>query len=312
MQTAAVSSAKAGASSAPALSPPSREPSTSSLLLSTLGAYSELTKQLFLSIENPSQARGRCISDASAAKTWTTSDIPSILAALHEADQLLASRIQLAHQHAANQAHIDHLQARAKRRDRETRQAILELSQIHSELAEITRLADEELASIERAETRPIGHATLLAYAQRLARYTSAPPGYKLPQVASASAKAEAAAGGECTTKAEDGAELPEQIALGADYNQYAKRAAAYYDPAIPSMPQEMPFPSDAMMRQGILNSHEMLNGAPMAEQPEEEGMLLEDQDELPAPDFATSYSHLREQQQRQEEEEDAFDLDLN
>ncbi|SPO30672.1 probable conserved hypothetcial protein [Ustilago trichophora] len=287
------------------------EPTTSSLLLSTLGAYSELTKQLFALIENPSLSKAKSISDATADKTWLVNDINSILSALHDVDQLLTSRIQIAHQHAINQSKIERLQAHAKRRDRETRQAILELSQINSELTEIARLTEEEVASIERAERQPIGHSTLLSYAQRLAKYTSAPPGYKLPQVAAAAASStKPASEAKPEEGAADGQPASEQLTLGADYNQYAKRAAAYYDPAIPSMPQEMPFPSDAMMRQGILNSQEMLNGAPMAEQPADE--MMEDQDELPATDFASSYSHLREQQQRQDDDEDAFDLDLN
>ncbi|CDR88845.1 uncharacterized protein (C-terminal fragment) [Sporisorium scitamineum] len=306
MQAAATASASnVGASS-------STEATTSSLLLSTLGAYTDLTKQLFSLIENPSASKSKTIADASSGKTWNVNDITGILSALQDVDQLFSSRIQIAHQHAINQSRIEKLQAQAKRKDRETRQAILELSQIQSELSEITRLSEDEVASIERAEKQPIGHTTLLAYAQRLARYTSAPPGYKLPQVASASA---AAAGqgkesGEAVKSEGADGQAAEQISLGPDYNQYAKRAAAYYDPAIPCMPQEMPFPSDAMMRQGILNSQEMLNGAPMAEQPADE--MMEDQDELPAHDFAASYSHLREQQQQHQDDEDAFDLDLN
>lgn len=299
--SATASTSKAGPAS-------SNEPPTSSLVLSTLGAYSDLTKQLFHLIENPSQSKTRTIADASAGKSWTVNDITGILSALQEVDQLLSSRLEIAHQHAINQRRIEELQAHAKRRDRATRQAILELSRIQSELAEIARLSEEEVASMDRAEKQPIGHSTLLAYAQRLARYTSAPPGYKLPQIASAATQAKDA---PTSVKADQDGEPAEQIALGADYNQYAKRAAAYYDPAIPSMPQEMPFPSDAMMRQGILNSQQMLNGAPMAEQPTEE--MVEDADELPATNFAASYSHLRQQQQlRQEDDEDAFDLDLN
>ena len=301
------STSKAGASSS--------EATTSSLLLSTLGAYSDLTKQLFSLVENPSSSKARTIADASAGRTWSVKDINDTLLALHEVDQLFSSRIQMAHEHAINQTKIEALQARAKQRDSETRRAILELSAIQSELAEIARLSEDEVASIERAEKQPVGHATLLAYAQRLARYTSAPPGYKLPRVASAAA-GHAKEVGEAAVKSEPGQgqgadrQPAEQISLGPDYNQYAKRAAAYYDPAIPSMPQEMPFPSDAMMRQGILNSQEMLNGAPMAEQPAEE--MVEDHDELPVTDFAASYSHLREHEQRQEDDEDAFDLDLN
>ena len=86
----------------------------------------------------------------------------------------------------------------------------------------------------------------------------------------------------------------------------------------MPSMPQEMPFPSDALMRQGILNTPAMLAGAPMAEEPAADAAPMDEDaaaaaaaeaDTIPA-----AYSQLHEQQQlqRQEEEEDAFDLDLN
>lgn len=302
MQTdTSASTSKAGAAC--------NEPPTSCLVLSTLGAYSELTKHLFSIIENPSLS-SKTIVDASAGKMWNVNDITGLLSALQEVDQLFNSRLEIAHQHAINQRRIEALQEQAKRRDRETRQAILELSRIQSELAEMARLSEEEVASIEKAEKQPIGHSTLLGYAQRLARYTSAPPGYKLPRVASAAATQKDDVAGVKSEQRADG-EPVEQISLGADYNQYAKRAAAYYDPAIPSMPQEMPFPSDAMMRQGILNSQQMLDGAAPAEQPADETM--DDSEELPLTDFAASYSHLRQQQQRHDEEdEDAFDLDLN
>ncbi len=271
-----------------------------------LGAH----KNAFSTIENPSSLKSRSISDPSSSKTWSISSIDSILTALNEVDTLFSSRIQVARQHAVNQARIDALQSKAKKKHRETRQAILELSRINGELDEIEKLAAEEMASMSRAEKQPVGHATLLAYAQRLARYTSAPPGYKLPQLTTAQKSAKEDVKAEAHTEAE-GAE--EKLALSADYNQYAKRAAAYYDPAIPSMPQEMPFPSDAMMRQGILNSQAMLDGAPAAEQPLlEDGMAMEDGDELPEADFAASYSHFRDEQRGGEEDEDAFDLDLN
>ncbi|CCF48699.1 hypothetical protein NDA11_005678 [Ustilago hordei] len=286
------------------------ESTTSALVLSTLSAYSDLTKQLFSAIENPSSLqKARTISEPHSDKTWRVTNITSILTALSEVDQLFSSRIELARQHALNQARIERLEAQAKKRDRETRQAILELSKIHSELSEISRMSQEEVAWMERAEKRPIGHSTLLAYAQRLAKYTSAPPGYKLPQVAAARSEG---VGKREEEEGEGGEE--KAISLGADYNQYAKRAAAYYDPAIPSMPQEMPFPSDAMMRQGILNSSEMLEGAPMAEQPAAgEVEMVEDQSEaMLGADFATSYSHLREEQREEVDDEDAFDLDLN
>ncbi|PWY98085.1 hypothetical protein BCV70DRAFT_202260 [Testicularia cyperi] len=301
---------------------------TAALLTSTLSAYSTLAKSLFTFIENPSH-RSITVTDALADRSWTVSSAQELLSVLPEVDRLLQSRIETARQHSVNQARIEELKARAKARDRRAKQAILELHSMDNELEDLIKLADQEISSIDRAEKSPLGHSTLLAYAQRLARYTSAPPGYKLPKVATTSIPkqdAKATTTANANANAEDGGtagageegEQEPSIALGPEYNQFAKRAAAYYDPAMPSMPQEMPFPSDAMMRQGVLNSAELLAGAQMALAPSDEaggapGEYADMEDDEHKP-FVPAFSqfHAQQQQQRQEEEEDAFDLDLN
>lgn len=131
----------------------------------------------------------------------------------------------------------------------------------------------------------------VLEYAQRLARYTSAPPGYHLAEL-------------------QAGATHNAQSAQQADYNPEATRAAAYYDPAIPSMPQEMPFPSDRLMRQGILYADAASGGSMPADAApgaaadgpaqDENNMAQEPVASLTALDsFAM-------------DDDDAFDLDLN
>lgn len=285
----------------------SAEPSTSALLLSALSAYSTLAQTLFATIESPSSSSSRTITasvpDAITGKTWSTRTIPSILQALEDVDKLLAQRIKTARQHAVNQARIERMQRQAKARSRQSRRAILELSGMKNDLQDMLDSSRGEIKAIRRAERAPLGHKVILSYAHRLAKYTSAPPGYQLPQIAAPpTAKAETAG----DTKAEE-----KKLTLGPEYNQYAKRAAAYYDPAMPSMPQEMPFPSDAMMRQGVLNSADMLNGAQMALAPPPDA--VEDEEVQDEPQAVSAYTDFYSQQQQQRDaDDDAFDLDLN
>lgn len=126
----------------------------------------------------------------------------------------------------------------------------------------------------------------MLDYAQRLARFTSAPPGYRLG--------------------AGDGA------AGAREYNPNAERAAGYYDPAIPSMRQELPFPSDMLMRQGILYADAAAEGT-AATMPVDEGAAPaaapaaqpEEPAHPPSPPPRALDAFAGE-------EEEAFDLNLN
>lgn len=291
----------------------STPPTTSALLLSALSAYSTLAQTLFAAIESPSSSSRRTITtsvpDPVSVKTWSTRTVPDILQALEQVDILLAQRITIARQHAANQAKIDKLQRQSKARNRQCRRAILELSDMKNDLRDLLGTSREQVKSTRRAQRAPVGHKVILAYAHRLAKYTSAPPGYKLPQIApppAPPANTEPAEGVE----GQDGRE-EKKLTLGPEYNQFASRAAAYYDPAMPSMPQEMPFPSDAMMRQGVLNSAELLNGAQMALAPKPDTNDDEAEDEPQA--AVSAYTDFYSQQQHQRDaDDDAFDLDLN
>ncbi|SPO36293.1 related to conserved hypothetcial protein [Pseudozyma flocculosa] len=300
--------------------------STSALLLSTLDAYASLSKSLFASIEQPGKPLP-AVTDDHAGRRWAPSSTAQILDALQDVDALLAQRLKLARRHAINQKRIDTLKRKAKQRDRSTRRAILALDSMGQELDDIVRLARDEVQAIDRAEKHPLRYDTLLAYAQRLSRYTSAPPGYKLPTLAASSGTDAAASSAGAGAKAEEAgqanADEAPALSLGPDYNPLATRAAAYYDPAMPSMPQEMPFPSDALMRQGILNSQEMLGGALAAVDPAsaaaaaaaagegEEGAGIEGGDhEMEHEELLPTFSFQHKAEE--DEEDDGFDLDLS
>ena len=120
----------------------------------------------------------------------------------------------------------------------------------------------------------------MLQYAQRLARFTSAPPGYR--------------PGGDAAHATTHG------------YDTNAKRAAGYYNPTISTMRQEMPFPSDTLMRQGILYADAAAAGvAP----PADATRATDAPDEYAAP---SPSSHVLDTFGMHEEEDDAFDFELN
>lgn len=124
-----------------------------------------------------------------------------------------------------------------------------------------------------------------------MARYTSAPPGYRL----------------QPDPQAPKGDDRSQRLAP--DYNPDATRAAGYYDPAIPTMPQELPFPSDRLMRQGILYADAaggVLQPEPSGVPPEAAAAAaggMEVEPPAPAPAALESYAM---------DDDDAFDLDLN
>ncbi|PWN49166.1 hypothetical protein IE53DRAFT_388631 [Violaceomyces palustris] len=280
--------------------------SMSQSLLSEIEAYSTLARCLFASIESPSNQTilPPQVAPTPASSQSTTASIQQILALLSERDRRLATRIETARKHHANQLKIKRLVRRATQRDATTRKAIQMLNGMNSELEEIVELAREEEKAIQAAERDPIQYDVLLSYAQKLSRYTSAPPGFKLPKLEPSSPPP-----GDKPTQSEQQGDLNQSLSLGPDYNQAAKRATGYYDPAMPSMPQEMPFPSDALMRQGILNLQAGASALLDSEQ-QEEHEVEEAQDHDFNPQF--SQFHLQQGQQHQEEEGDAFDLDLN
>ena len=101
---------------------------------------------------------------------------------------------------------------------------------------------------------------------------------------------------------------------LAPDYNPKATRAAGYYDPEMPSMPQEFPFPSDRLLRQGILYA----DAAGVISQPEDTRGSDAGQDTDAGLDQSASTTLAESNQPHHAletfamDDEDAFDLDLN
>ncbi|KAI3626832.1 hypothetical protein GLX27_001503 [Malassezia furfur] len=220
-----------------------------------------------------------------------TDAIGEHLAALASLEASLPTTLGLAAAHQANQARLDPLLQRIKERDTLQRDSIAQIASLRSELQALLDAADAERDEMQRAEDEPLSPTAVLAYAQRLARYTSAPPGYRLQPDPQA-------------PKGDDHAQR-----LAPDYNPHATRAAGYYDPAIPTMPQELPFPSDRLMRQGILYADAAggvlqpePGGAP-AEAAAAAASGMDVEPPAPAPAALESYAM---------DDDDAFDLDLN
>ncbi|WFD29055.1 hypothetical protein MSPP1_000059 [Malassezia sp. CBS 17886] len=159
------------------------------------------------------------------------------LDALAQLEKTLADKMLLIAQHQANQAKIAPLLVHVRERDERQRAAIARIAALRQDLRAQLAAADASRQEWENAQAAPLDYGDVLEYAQRLARYTSAPPGYRLQ--------------GDHVDGV--GAGVQTSARPAPDYNQNPSRAAAYYDPAMPSIPQQLPFPSDMLMRQGRL-----------------------------------------------------------
>ncbi|WFC99327.1 hypothetical protein MYAM1_002071 [Malassezia yamatoensis] len=234
-------------------------------------------------------------------------DVNEILSSLSRLDASLESTLANAAEHQANQRKIQPLVNQIQQRDTQQRNSIAQVAKMRSELQVLLRAADEQREELQRAEKGtatklifldPLSAADVLAYAQRLARYTSAPPGYKLNP--------------EPRKEETEDAEIPYKLAP--DYNPKATRAAGYYDPEMPSMPQELPFPSDRQLRQGILYA----DAAGVVSQPEDthDTDTRHDADAKLDPNTSATFVETNPPHHALEsfamDDEDAFDLDLN
>ncbi|WFD43418.1 hypothetical protein MPSI1_002079 [Malassezia psittaci] len=225
-------------------------------------------------------------------------DVNEILSSLSRLDASLQSTLANAAEHQANQAKIEPLVSQIQQRDTQQKNSIAQLAKMRSELQVLLRAADEQREELQRAEKDPLSAADVLAYAQRLARYTSAPPGYRLNP--------------EPRKEDTEDAEIPYKLAP--DYNPKATRAAGYYDPEMPSMPQEFPFPSDRLLRQGILYA----DAAGVVSQPEDsrETDTRQDADAELSQNTSATFAETNQPHHALEsfamDDEDAFDLDLN
>jgi mediator of RNA polymerase II transcription subunit 4 len=88
----------------------------------------------------------------------------------------LASAINLAHIHQIKQRKIDALEAEILALDCEWREICRDLAQGKTELEELIEEGEARIKAIEQAKKASIPHPELLAYAQSLSAFTSAPP----------------------------------------------------------------------------------------------------------------------------------------
>ncbi|KAF9480502.1 hypothetical protein BDN70DRAFT_905707 [Pholiota conissans] len=132
----------------------------SSILLGPLNELQALSRILFLSLSPPQ----------------TKPPLPPSFSSLLECDKALASAINLAHLHQLKQRRIDALEAEILDLDAQWREICVELSTGKAELEELIEEGDERIKAIDEAKKASIPYPELLAYAQSLSAFTSAPP----------------------------------------------------------------------------------------------------------------------------------------
>ncbi|KIK61641.1 hypothetical protein GYMLUDRAFT_42662 [Collybiopsis luxurians FD-317 M1] len=133
--------------------------SMSSMLLGPLSQMENLAQTLFLSL-SPAQVKPPA----------------PRLEAFIECDKALADAVNLSYKHQIKQRKIDRLKAEILELDTRWRQICIELEMEKRELEAMIEEADERLESIEQAKKASIPYPELLAYAQSLSAFTSAPP----------------------------------------------------------------------------------------------------------------------------------------
>jgi len=132
----------------------------SSTLLTPLNQLQGLAHTLFLSLSPPQ----------------TKPPLPPPLSTFLECDQALASAINLAHTHQIKQRKIDALEAEILALECQWREICKELAQGKTELEELIEEGEARIKAIEQAKKASIPYPELLAYAQSLSAFTSAPP----------------------------------------------------------------------------------------------------------------------------------------
>jgi len=134
--------------------------SMSATLLAPLNELQALAHTLFLSLSPPQ----------------SKPPPPPPISAFLECDKALASAMSLAHAHQIKQRRIDALEAEILDLDTQWREICTELVAGKSELEELIEEGGERIKAIEEAKKASIPYPELLAYAQRLSAFTSAPP----------------------------------------------------------------------------------------------------------------------------------------
>ncbi|PFH51940.1 hypothetical protein AMATHDRAFT_141384 [Amanita thiersii Skay4041] len=132
----------------------------SSILLAPLNDLQSLSHTLFSSL-SPSQ---------------TKPPPPPPLSSFTACDQALSDAVNLAYKHQARQRKIDELENEILRLEVQWREMCEELETGKRELEEMIAEGEERIKAIEQARKASILYPELLAYAQSLSAFTSAPP----------------------------------------------------------------------------------------------------------------------------------------
>ncbi|KAH9943799.1 vitamin-D-receptor interacting mediator subunit 4-domain-containing protein [Amylocystis lapponica] len=132
----------------------------SEILLDPLNHLQALSQQLFQSLGAPQ------------TKPPPAPSISTFLSV----DAALASAVQLTRIHQVKQRKIEQLKNEVLELDRRWRQVVQELDEGRKELEVILREGEERTKAIEEAKAASIPYPELLAYAQSLSAFTSAPP----------------------------------------------------------------------------------------------------------------------------------------
>ncbi|KAF5373297.1 hypothetical protein D9615_007486 [Tricholomella constricta] len=157
MSQAHHTNAAAGPSKPPKNEPPS---SMSSILLAPLNELQALSHTLFLSL--------------SPVQTKPPPAPP--LSAFLDCDKALASAINLAHKHQIKQRQIDALEQEILDLEARWREIASALEIGKRELEDMIEEGEERIKAIEEAKRAAIPYPELLAYAQSISAFTSAPP----------------------------------------------------------------------------------------------------------------------------------------
>jgi len=134
--------------------------SMSSILLAPLNELQALSHTLFLSL-SPVQTKPPPAPPLSAFLTC---------------DKALSSAINLAHRHQLKQRRIDLLEKEILELEARWREIVSELEGGKRELEEMIEEGDQRIKAIEEAKKASIFYPELLAYAQSISAFTSAPP----------------------------------------------------------------------------------------------------------------------------------------
>ncbi|KAL0577524.1 hypothetical protein V5O48_004465 [Marasmius crinis-equi] len=133
--------------------------SMSSILMGPLNELQQLSQTLFLSL-------------SSSQKPPPPPSLSSFLAC----DQSLSAAVNLTYKHQLKQRKIEALKSEILDLDERWRRICTELETEKRELEEVITEGDERIEAIEQAKKASIPYPELLAYAQSLSAFTSAPP----------------------------------------------------------------------------------------------------------------------------------------